>query len=195
MFLCVEEPEPSVAAPVKKTKKSWFGLRKRKQVVVEEEPESKLEPEPVGKLLLALYYITCITYLFFDIFVEIATSRSERAYNISYAIYYRSVVKLHSLQQQVFVSLQRLRTSLNLVSFMILTDSYIIFSNYLFLTSSSMLRAFLLGLTSKGRVLPRHSQMLRPRFVIICPRNAEPKSSNLPTAGSLMVKRVRTSTG
>lgn len=63
LFLCVEEPEPSVAAPVKKTKKSWFGLRKRKQVVVEEEPESKLEPEPVGKLLLALYYI--ITFLSF----------------------------------------------------------------------------------------------------------------------------------
>ena len=42
----VEESEPSVAAPVKKTKKSWFGLRKRKQVVVEEEPEP--EPSPVG---------------------------------------------------------------------------------------------------------------------------------------------------
>ncbi|XP_003384104.1 PREDICTED: uncharacterized protein LOC100632108 [Amphimedon queenslandica] len=90
-----EEPESSVAAPVKKTKKSWFGLRKRKQVVVKEDPEPKPEPEPV----------------------EVTASRSERAYNISYAIYYRSVVKLHSLQQQVFVSLQRLKTSLNLLQY------------------------------------------------------------------------------
>lgn len=50
------------------------------------------------------------------ILIEPVVSRSGRIRNISYAVYYRSLTKVQSLQQEVYIHLQRLRTSLNLVS-------------------------------------------------------------------------------
>lgn len=57
-----------------------------------------------------------ITNVTLSLSTHILESRSTRVYNISYAVYYRSLTRLQSLQREVSCYLRRLKISLKLVS-------------------------------------------------------------------------------
>ena len=67
-------------------------------------------------LVCDLHVLKCIYVVKSSVEATVVLSRTDRAYEISQKVYYRSLRRLQTLQKQCSSSLEKLQISINLVS-------------------------------------------------------------------------------